>query len=735
MSESKCKECGHRFEGKPKPHIRGYGLSSTNVLCGLGADDEAHPPVYESLVVGEANVDGGIWPTRFKVDKLNRQGMLDRHGMLEHTSFDCCFLTDIGGIGVEWFGLICLHIQRGEKDEGQMTARIKIDGKTRTTFDSGRGVWEQLSADEFGLAFSIVDIYRQRTTRLGAPGGQSYAHVHEFHSLLSGLLKDICISEAEEGKALGESKMRLLMPYVGGMADLEPHIRTLLQNWAGAHGPRDGTDFPIRTGKHAVVADHTLVHRAACGCIFPGHVNLDTANLPVERKVPIRFYDAVAGTTVLSGSRDGDDDKYCCLSYPWASYDDEQLKNICALHAAATGLRYYWVDRWCIDQKSTEEKEREIPNMFDYYSAADSVLILAGVDLRQLQHLDISPGSLVAMTDTLREAAREWKATPWLQRCWTFQEAGAGKNFQVWTGGDEASFVELKTMISIARAEGLHLPAVLNAAVGTACSETGPSQFPFGVCDAGGVDSQKIYSLSSVRCAFHGQATYKEAYQKPLSQLLDMLAGRTATVEHDEYYSVFSIATEDVLPPVSYNQSVQDLVGTLIESGILSANILLTSTCSESPSWLPKPSAQRQTSHLACGLNSAQPTLRDGHLVLSVARFWTKNRERIYFDPEPGQKLPCMFGTDNTSQYSMPTAEVVLDGKLTSEGQLFVVQPAQKRSHVASDVVVFRASEEDGRLRMLGATTASFSKISWSFSSPATIQPLAGGKYEDRELC
>lgn len=726
MSESKCKQCGLRFKGKPKPHCRQYGLTSGNVLCGLGGD-ESLPPAFHNRAVEEANVDGGIWPTRFKVDKLDR-----KRGMDEYTSFDCCFLTDIGGIGVEWLGLICLHIQPGEKD-GQLSASIEMDGKTRITFDGGRSVWEQLSADEFGLAFSIVDIYWQRTSRL-RHSTNSYEHVHRFHNLLSGFLEDICISEAEKGTVLGESKMRLLMPYVGGLAHLGPHIRTLLQNWVGADVPRDGADFGLRTAKHAVVADHRLVHRAACGCIFPGHVNLDTASLPVERKVPIRFYDAVARTTVLSGSRDGGDDKYCCLSYPWASYDDQRLKDICGLHATATGLRYYWVDRWCIDQKSAEEKKQEIPNMFDYYSSADTVLILSGVDLCQLQGLNIPPGSLVAMTDTLREAAREWKAAPWLQRCWTFQEAGAGQNCQLWTGdGDEAHFVELKTMISIARAEELDLPAVANATVGTACSETGPSQLLFGVCDAAGVDSQKIYSLSSVRCASHGKATYKQAYQKPLSQLLDMLAGRIATVEHDEYYSVFSIAAEDNLPPISYTQSVQDLVGTLIEMGVLSANILLTST--GSPSWLPMPCSQRQSSHLAGGLNSSHPTFSNGHLVLSVAPFWTKNRKKTYFDPEPGQKLPCIFGTDDTSKFPIATAEVVLGGKLPSEGQLFAVKPAQGRSMVLDDAVVFRASEEDGRLRMLGATTASFSEINWNYREPATIQPLAGGKWVDRELC
>lgn len=725
MTESKCNQCGKRFKDKPKPHCRPYGLTSTMTLCGLGGDSKTKPPSFLSATVEEANVDGGIWPTRFK---LNISDL--RRGIDEYTTFDSCFLTDVGGIGVEWLGLIDLHIHPGEK-EGQLTAKIEMDEKTRIAFNSGRDVWEQLSVDELGLAFSIVDIYRQRTSRLAMSTGL-YERVQKLHSLLSGFMEDICVSEAEKRTVFRESKMRLLMPYVGGLAHLEPHIRTLLHTWVGADDAGDAPDLVIRTAKHAVVTDHRLVHRAACGCIFPGHVNLDTVSLSVERKVPIRFYDASAGNIVLSGSRDRSDDKYCCLSYPWASYDDQQLKDICGLHATATGLRYYWVDRWCIDQKSVEEKEREIPNMFDYYSAAETVLILPGVDLHQLQGLNISPGSLVAMTDTLREAARKWRATPWLQRCWTFQEAGAGQNCQVWTGSHEAHFIELRTMISMARAEELDLPAVANAAVGTACSETGPSQLLFGTCDAGGVDSQKIYSLSSVRCASHDKATYKQAYQKPLRQLLDMLAGRNATVEHDEYYSVFSIATEDNLPPVSYTQSVQDLVGTLIQTGVLSANILLTST--GSPSWLPKPCSQRQSSHFARGLNSAKPTLRDGHLILPVAPFWTKDTKKIYFDPEPGQKLPCMFGTDIISKSGMPTAEVVLDGKLPSEGHLFAVKPAQERSYVAVDVVVFRAQEEDRRLLMLGATTASFSNINWNFTEPATIQPLAGDKWENREL-
>lgn len=94
-----------------------------------------------------------------------------------------------------------------------------------------------------------------------------------------------------------------------------------------------------------------------------------------------------------------------------------------------------------------------------------------------------------------------------------------------------------------------------------------------------------------------------------------------------------------------------------------------------------------------------------------------------------------MFDTDNTSKLGIVTAETTLNEKLPSEGNLFAVKPAQGRSAVADDVVVFRASDEGGRLRMLGATTASFSKMRWNFKNPAIVQPLAAGEWVDRELC
>jgi hypothetical protein len=86
---------------------------------------------------------------------------------------------------------------------------------------------------------------------------------------------------------------------------------------------------------------------------------------------PERVVDCKSGQLVEENSQ-----PYVCLSYVWGSKapTQEALDNLLPINLPATisdamvvtlkiGLRYLWVDRYCIDQNNADEKHNIVRNM------------------------------------------------------------------------------------------------------------------------------------------------------------------------------------------------------------------------------------------------------------------------------------------------------------------------------------------------------------------------------------
>ncbi|KAI5917148.1 hypothetical protein F4810DRAFT_697736 [Camillea tinctor] len=73
---------------------------------------------------------------------------------------------------------------------------------------------------------------------------------------------------------------------------------------------------------------------------------------------------------------------YIALSYCWREWeDDDALKNKLAGLSERLKIRYFWVDRWCVDQEDEVDKAREIHRMGEYYMGASACLVLAGPNI------------------------------------------------------------------------------------------------------------------------------------------------------------------------------------------------------------------------------------------------------------------------------------------------------------------------------------------------------------------
>ncbi|CAN9430272.1 unnamed protein product [Alternaria sp. RS040] len=139
--------------------------------------------------------------------------------------------------------------------------------------------------------------------------------------------------------------------------------------------------------------------------------------------------------------------KYSALSYVWGtskSGDEyECVDNILPTTLPRTiedamsvtkalGLRYVWIDRYCIDQGSDAEKQIQIQQMdLIYQHAFVTIVAAAGTDphfgLPGVGATSRTPQPTAwikgrCLVSTLRDPRQLIKASEWMQRAWTYQE-------------------------------------------------------------------------------------------------------------------------------------------------------------------------------------------------------------------------------------------------------------------------------------------------------------------------
>ncbi|KAJ8107554.1 hypothetical protein OPT61_g8785 [Boeremia exigua] len=118
--------------------------------------------------------------------------------------------------------------------------------------------------------------------------------------------------------------------------------------------------------------------------------------------------------------------RYIALSYIWGNMNESRTTiSPNTLHELPKtireaidftkyiGYRYLWVDRYCIDQESTEDKHIQIAQMGDIYATAE-LTIIAAIGSDPTYGL---PGVSPVETD-----GYQMMASPWTRRGWTFQE-------------------------------------------------------------------------------------------------------------------------------------------------------------------------------------------------------------------------------------------------------------------------------------------------------------------------
>ncbi|XEV07466.1 hypothetical protein FSHL1_012753 [Fusarium sambucinum] len=678
------------------PHIDYRGLISYPKMCGVMTDDEiAHTmstdPSWQSKARGcrmhisvieqethDDDDDDDAVEDEDQPTWQDRTVEVKDRSRVDLTSVDPCICLDDNGVGIAF--LLSLGLLLKTCPDGRVVQAV-VEENAQRTFVQIPPSWDQSNFIMLAKVFSLLALALERLDYL------------DIHPDMEKVL------EAARSKIQDELLMTIAAR--ANDDDLEvsaPVLPFLPLDRLCGHGKSltlgHFQRIVLRTVPYYAVAPRDKVHRASCGCLFPGglaEIGKDLA-VPETKVIPRRFYDAHRSNEshlkdkIVTTTVDTSMDNYVALSYPWNSYDSDDLERIIATVDKVLDHRYYWVDRWCIGQDSYEDKEREVPKMKDYYSNAGCTLILPGVALpTELAQLKTDGVKVQLFMPELAQKVKEiWKGCQWTRRCWTLQEAYMSKECIFWTGQENAPLIHCSQLLGILHSspfDSHYINALpyLPVDIGQ-FGETTLVGRSLAIAES---TAESIYQRSIVRCAGHGTVLEANAYQRPLAVLVDKIRGREATLELDEYYSLFSMAS-DKLPAVDYKINTAQLIERMISTGALGANILLTNTGQGSGgkgSWVPRRCIQREYSMMGMEVNALQPTLSDGAMIISAypLTMTTESKDRDYF--AAGSQMTMMYFQHfpATEWSEKHTTDVVISGvisrKLNKASNYLLLQP------------------------------------------------------------
>jgi hypothetical protein len=398
---------------------------------------------------------------------------------------------------------------------------------------------------------------------------------------------------------------------------------------------------------------------------------------------PTRLYDTQSNDMVDGlGIR-----HYIALSYCWDEWSTEMsLRETISSLSGRLGIRYFWVDRWCIDQTSEEDKAREIPRMRDYYRGASACLVLVGPHAEPFRCVPQQAGVILSASQQLhlnKEGLRSVFSCRWSSRVWTMQEALMSRQtiFAVQGQLIDGDFIsEL-----LAYAEWAH-----NGTTKICGSYRWNPKWPV-VVESQHIKMQKG-ELVIVRSIFGGEHQYAELCSSggmvlmSFEEALAMSTGRSASIAEDHIYGVLGISVGGEKVTVEYGKGQpldwRKMLSKLTDAGMITDRQLAASSVNPCPgmSWLPSGDGSPYGPLLAGERIAAQiprpplPWSGKGVTVVAIEFQWVhtiKSDDDGNIDSymENVNNMPChrVLG-------SIRIGEMVLDVAGTSSGAKFTLQ-------------------------------------------------------------
>jgi hypothetical protein len=315
---------------------------------------------------------------------------------------------------------------------------------------------------------------------------------------------------------------------------------------------------------------------------------------------PTRLYDAfekIKRTNIKP-------EYYLAISYCWDQWPEaepEVLEAKLDELSRRLKIRYFWVDRLCVDQDDQDDKAREIPLMREYYMGASACVVLTGPDMQPFECIPQHHGALLSAYQQIQTNSAGLKSLfscKWASRVWTLQEALLSRQIiyavaDQLIDGDYIS--ELVAYIDTFSDEyddsnpegpewiggyGCYGWNARNASVVT------PRQFRVQHGDS---------QLTAIMTVFGGEQQFKElnatgsGLRMPLEQALIMTADRHATKKEDHIYGILGISETEGDIDIEYSIEWDAMLDKLGRAGAITERLLASPSLNSSPkmSWLP----------------------------------------------------------------------------------------------------------------------------------------------------
>lgn len=288
---------------------------------------------------------------------------------------------------------------------------------------------------------------------------------------------------------------------------------------------------------------------------------------------------------------------YLTLSYCWHEWlgdkNDQLLKARLHELSRRLAIRYFWVDRLCINQGDDEDKAREIPRMRRYYEGASGCVVLTEPATKSFRCLPQHRGAILSAYQQLREnreALQSLFSCKWTTRVWALQEALLSRQV-VYAVGEQlvdgdfvselAAFVQTRSE-QYTRGYGAYRWNPIDAT----CIHSRQFQIR--------EDRKKIRPLIVIRTTFGGQRQYEELQRAgrlamPFEEALTLGMDRDATKSEDCVYGLLAMCERGDQIQIEYDISWGTMLEKLQRAGMITERQLASSSVSglSSMSWLP----------------------------------------------------------------------------------------------------------------------------------------------------
>ncbi|GAW24057.1 hypothetical protein ANO14919_136360 [Xylariales sp. No.14919] len=324
--------------------------------------------------------------------------------------------------------------------------------------------------------------------------------------------------------------------------------------------------------------------------------------------LPTKLYDAtsrIVRTKDYMSGTEAEPLHFLALSYCWEEWpEDVSLKNHLFELSQRLGVRYFWVDRLCVNQNDAKDKAREVPRMRDYYQGASGCIVLTGPDVKPFKCVPQHSGAILSSFQQIllnKEAIESLASCKWVTRVWTLQEALLSR---------QLIYVVQKQLI-----DGdfiSELVAYLTTGSESVSRETDEWFGGYGCYRWNGrtpsVVSPRQFRMDEtpgklviIRSIFGGQQQFNELQRAghgrvlvPFEEALALCTNRSATEREDIIYGILGVSEGGEKVGVEYgNICWRTMLDRLGRVGMLTERLLASPTVNKRPglSWLPESGA------------------------------------------------------------------------------------------------------------------------------------------------